>query len=343
MISPQESAVPRRKRKTNAFILGVGLTLILSLLAKGLSLLPFLSIMGQLVLAIILGMIYRASVGVPQYIMPGVAFSNKKLLRFGIILLGMRLNLTDIANAGPKVIVLAMVNITVTIFIVYGLARMLKVDRTMSLMTACGTGICGAAAVIAIAPLIKAKEQETAVSAATVAILGTLFTLIYVTIYPFLGLTPAAYGAFAGGTLHEVAHAIAAAAPGGKEAVDMSVIVKLTRVALLVPVSLIVGYWASRKQEDKTVQKNKVQIPWFVFGFLLMSGVNSLGIIPHEVATQIVNLSYILMAMAMAGLGLNVDFAFFRRNGGKPFVAGLLGSIVLSVMGFALVHVLGFM
>ncbi|MEC0241833.1 YeiH family protein [Paenibacillus dokdonensis] len=341
MIS-QESAVPRRKRKTNAFILGIGLTLILSLLAKGLSLFPFLSIMGQLVLAIILGMVYRASVGVPNYIMPGVSFSNKKLLRFGIILLGMRLNLMDIAHAGPKVVLLAAVNITVTIFVVYGLARLLKVDRTMSLMTACGTAICGAAAVVAIAPLIKAKDQETAVSAATVAILGTLFTLIYVGLYPFLGLTNTGYGAFAGGTLHEVAHAIAAAAPGGKEAEDMAVIVKLTRVALLVPVSLCVGYWASRREQEKT-HKSKIQIPWFVLGFLLMSAVNSLGIIPHAVTAQIINIAYILIAMAMAGLGLNVDFAFFRRNGVKPFAAGLMGSVVLAIMGFVLVHVLGFM
>lgn len=341
MIS-RESAVPRRKRKTNAFILGIGLTLILSLLAKGLSLLPFLSIMGQLVLAIILGMIYKASVGVPEYIMPGVSFSNKKLLRFGIILLGMRLNLMDIAHAGPKVVLLAAINITVTIFIVYGLARLLKVDRTMSLMTACGTAICGAAAVVAIAPLIKAKDRETAVSAATVAILGTLFTLVYVGLYPFLGLTPKGYGAFAGGTLHEVAHAIAAAAPGGKEAEDMSVIVKLTRVALLVPVSLCVGYWASRRAEEKTHGKSKIQIPWFVLGFLAMSAVNSLGIIPHAVTAQIINLAYILIAMAMAGLGLNVDFAFFRRNGVKPFAAGLMGSVILALLGFGLIHLLGF-
>ncbi|MEK4359627.1 YeiH family protein [Paenibacillus sp. FSL M7-1455] len=340
MIS-RESAAPRRKRNTNALMLGIGLTLILSLLAKGLSLLPFLSIMGQLVLAIILGMIYKAAVGVPESMMPGVGFSNKKLLRFGIILLGMRLNLVDIAHAGPRVVLIAAINITVTIFVVYGLARLFKVDRPLALLTACGTAICGAAAVVAIAPLIKAREQETAVGAATVAILGTLFTLLYVGLYPFLGLTPSAYGAFAGGTLHEVAHAIAAAAPGGKEAEDMSVIVKLTRVALLVPISLCVGYWASRKQEG-TAQKSKIQIPWFVLGFLLMSGVNSLGIIPHAVTAQIINLAYILIAMAMAGLGLNVDFAFFRRNGVKPFAAGALGSVVLAGLGLLLVHVLGF-
>lgn len=338
----QQSAMPRRKKKVNAFILGIGLTLILSLLAKGLAMFPFLSIMGQLVLAIMLGMIYRAAVGVPDYIMPGISFSNKKLLRLGIILLGMRLNLTDIVHAGPKVVLLAIINITVTIFAVYGAARLLKVDPKMALLTACGSAICGAAAVVAIAPQIKANEQETAISAATVAILGTLFTLLYVGLYPFLGLSPAGYGVFAGGTLHEVAHAIAAAAPGGKEAEDMAVIVKLTRVALLVPVAIAVGLWSSRKgKKTGTAGKRSIPIPWFVLGFLVMSGVNTLGIIPQGVTAQIITIAYILIAMAMAGLGLNVDFAIFRRKGVKPFAAGLLGSILLTLVGYTLVQVLG--
>ncbi|GAB6991601.1 YeiH family protein [Paenibacillus pini] len=335
----QQSALAGKKNSTG-FILGIGLTLIISLIAKGLATFPFLSIMGQLVLAIMLGMIYRASVGVPEYTKKGIAFSNQKLLRLGIILLGMRLNLTDIVHAGPKVLLLAIINITVTIVIVYGAARLLKVDNKMALLTACGSAICGAAAVVAIAPQIKANEQETAISAATVAILGTLFTLLYVGLYPILGLSPAGYGLFAGSTLHEVAHAIAAAAPGGKVAEDMSVIVKLTRVALLVPVSIFIGIWAGRKEKGENKKKG-IPIPWFVLGFLVMSGVNTLGIIPAALTSQVITFAYILIAMAMAGLGLNVDVAIFRRKGIKPFVAGLIGSLILSAMGYGLVILLG--
>ena len=168
--------------------------------------------MGQLVIAILIGMVWRAAIGVPHDAIAGTNFASKKLLRFGIILLGMRLNLVDIAKAGPKVLVIAAVVITFTIFVVYGLTKVFKVEKKLGILTACGTAICGAAAVVAIAPQVKAKDDETAVGAAIIAILGTIFTLIYTLLYPVLGLSPYGYGVFSGATLHEIAHVIAAAA-----------------------------------------------------------------------------------------------------------------------------------
>ena len=118
-----------------------------------------LNIMGQLVIAILIGMVWRAAIGVPHDAIAGTNFASKKLLRFGIILLGMRLNLVDIAKAGPKVLVIAAVVITFTIFVVYGLTKVFKVEK-LGILTACGTAICGAAAVVAIAPQVKAKMTK---------------------------------------------------------------------------------------------------------------------------------------------------------------------------------------
>lgn len=142
-----------------------------------------------------------------------------------------------------------MIVIIFTISVVYGLARLFKVEKRLGILTACGTAICGAAAVVAISPQIKAKDEETAIGAAMVAILGTIFTLLYTFLYPVLGLTQNGYGIFTGATLHEIAHVIAAAAPGGDGAIDMAVIVKLTRVALLVPVAILIGIWANRAEQ----------------------------------------------------------------------------------------------
>lgn len=339
-------ALALKKKKSFGFALGIGLTLALAVAAKYLAGFPFLSIMGQLVIAILLGIVWRAVIGVPEQAMAGISFSSKRLLRFGIILLGMRLNLVDIAHAGSKVLAIAVINILFTIFAVYGIARLFKVEKRLGILTACGTAICGAAAVVAISPQIKANDDETAIGAATVAILGTIFTLIYTLLFPVLGLTNQGYGIFAGATLHEVAHVIAAAAPGGKDAVDLAVIVKLTRVALLVPVAIVIGTWASREEHKENGNEAKaswksIPIPWFIFGFLAMSGVNTLGVIPVALATQVVVAAYLLIAMAMAGLGLNVDIATFRRLGMKSFLAGLMGSVLLSGLGFALVHLFG--
>lgn len=257
----------------------------------------------------------------------------------------MRLNLMDIVAAGPRVFLLAVIVIIFAISVVYGLARLFKVDKRLSILTACGTAICGAAAVVAIAPQIKAKDDETAIGAAIVAILGTIFTLLYTFLYPFLGLSDLGYGVFSGATLHEIAHVIAAADAGGNAAVDMAVIVKLTRVALLVPVAILIGIWSNR--EERKVQGGaakaswkSIPIPWFILGFLVVSGVNSLGIVSASVANGIVTIAYMLIAMAMAGLGLNVDLAAFRRLGMKSFAAGLIGSVMLSLVGFMLVHIL---
>ena len=103
---------------------------------------------------------------------------------------------------------------------------------------------------MAIAPQVKAKDDETAVGAAIIAILGTIFTLIYTLLYPVLGFSPYGYGVFSGATLHEIAHVIAAAAEGST-AVDIAVIVKLTRVAMLVPVAILIGLWFGKSEGSK--------------------------------------------------------------------------------------------
>lgn len=341
-----EGMYQQSNKKRNGFAFGIGLTLVIALVAKYLASFPFLSIMGQLVIAIIIGIVWRASVGVSDTTSYGTDFSCKKLLRFGIILLGMRLNLMDIVDAGPRVFLMAVIVIVFAISVVYGLARLFKVDKRLSILTACGTAICGAAAVVAIAPQIKAKDEETAIGAAIVAILGTIFTLLYTFLYPYLGLSDLGYGLFSGATLHEIAHVIAAADAGGDAAVDMAVIVKLTRVALLVPVAILIGFWTNQAERKKQVGEAKaswksIPIPWFILGFLLVSGANSFGIVSVPVASGIVTIAYMLIAMAMAGLGLNVDLAAFKRLGMKSFAAGLIGSVMLSVVGFMLVHLLG--
>lgn len=325
------------------FILGIGLSLFIAILAKYLGQFPFLNIMGQLVIAILIGIAWRAIVGVPKILIAGTNFSSKKLLRVGIILLGMRLNLVDILHAGPKVFAIAFINIVFTLFVVYGLTRLFKVEKRLGILTACGTAICGAAAVVAIAPQIKANDDETAIGAATVAILGTIFTLAYTMLYPFLGLSEHGYGIFSGATLHEIAHVIAAAAPGGKDAVDIAVIVKLTRVALLVPVAILIGIWTNRANRSQSGKKKvtswrSIPIPWFILGFLAMSALNSTGISSVTFANHVVLIAYMLIAMAMAGLGLNVDVMSFKRLGLKSFGAGFIGSILLSILGYLLVY-----
>lgn len=330
----------KQKKIQTPFLQGILLTLLFALIASYLAGFPFLSIMGQLVIAMLLGMLWRAAVEAGEPVLAGASFSSKKLLRLGIILLGMRLDLADLYHAGFSVFILSFIIVLITIPVVYGLTRLLKVDKKIGILTACGTAICGAAAVVAIAPLVKASDEETAVSAGTIAILGTAFTLTYTLAYSLFNLTPQGFGAFSGGTLHEIAHVIAAASIGGTESEDLAIIVKLTRVALLVPAALIVGILF---QEKKTEAKwTSLPIPWFILGFLFVSGINTLGVVSDATAAHIVSFSYLLIGMAMAGLGMSVNIFTFKKLGKKPLIAGLIGSVLLSFVGYGLVFILGF-
>ncbi|XEC92666.1 YeiH family protein [Paenibacillus tarimensis] len=342
----QAYATPLRKKRGSAYAEGLGLTLLMAVSAKYLAGIPFLGLMGELVIAITLGVVWRAVIGVPADSMAGISLSGKKLLRYGIILLGIRLNLADIVQAGPMVLAIALFNTLFALLIVYLLARLMKVESKLGILTACGTAICGATAVIAISPQIKASDEDTAIGTLAIAMIGTMFTLLYTALYPVFGLSAFEYGVFSGSTLHEVAHVIAAAAPGGNEAVDMALIVKLTRVALLVPVAVLIGVWAGRLERrdgsgSVRASWRSIAVPWFILGFVALSGINSFGIIPAVIADQAVTVAFLMISMAMAGLGLTVDIAAFRRLGMKPFAAGLLGSALLSIVGFALVKLFG--
>lgn len=347
----ERQTVQKATGNKQGFIQGLALTLLLAGVAYGLAQLPYLSILGQLVIAIILGMAWKTAFGVPHRLTEGIGFSSKKLLRFGIILLGTRLNLMDIVNAGPRVFILAAGSLLFGLIVVYSCCRIFKVNQKMSILTACGSSICGAAAVVAIAPQVKASNDQTAMGAAVVAILGTIFTLAYTVMYPLFGLLPASFGAFSGATLHEIAHVIAAAEPVGHESLDMALIVKLTRVALLIPVAIILGIWTQRSERRLQAQSGAGQqagrprmslktlpIPWFILGFLAMSGINTLGVFSAGVASMIILLAYLLIAMAMAGLGLNVDIATFKEHGHKTLAAGFIGSVLLSGFGYLLTH-----
>ncbi|EAE4163718.1 YeiH family putative sulfate export transporter, partial [Listeria monocytogenes] len=318
------------------FWYGIALTFCIATLSYFLAKLPFLMILGQLVTAILIGIIIRALFPVPDKWFTGIQFSNKVILRAGIILLGFRLNLVDIYHAGWRVFLIAALCLSFGITIVYFLAKLFGVDKKLAILVACGTGICGAAAVVAISPQVKADNNQTAVAATIIALLGTIFTVIYTLIYPILPLGPDGYGIFAGATLHEIAHVIAAADPGGSSAVDMAVIVKLTRVALLVPVCFVVAKMVNAGTKNR-FSWAELPVPWFIFGFLATSAINSFGIIPTSVTDFLVICAYFLIAMSMGGLGLNVHLPSFGKMGGKPFAAALIGSVFLSAFGLALV------
>jgi len=319
---------------------GIGFTFLIALLGYGLAIIPMFKKIGPLACAIIIAVIYRQIWGYPTKIHVGVQFASKKLLRFAIILYGLKLNIDVIFSDGLGLLALDAVTIIFAIFITLILAKWLKADSTISLLLGVGTGVCGAAAIAAVAPIIRAKDEDTATSVGIIALVGTIFAISYTVILPFLDIAAEKYGIWSGISLHELAHVALAAAPAGQDALAIALLAKLGRVFLLIPLSFILVYWMKRKQRLET--EGKIEFPWFLIGFIMMSIVGSYVLgkyipISDTVLNGIATVTTFILTMAMVGLGLNVSLQDVKTKALRPFIAMLITSIALSVLTFFII------
>lgn len=318
--------------KKKSFWMACGTTLVCSLLGKFLAKLPGLSLIGALVIALIVGMLFQVNQPLVQQSAVGIGFISNKFLRLGIIMLGFRLNLITLAESGIKTLVLALVVVCFTIGITYSLCRLFKVEKELSFLASFGCAICGAAAVMGISPQVKASKDNSVLAVAVVCIMGTVFTLVEVALSSILPFSDKQFGVMIGASLHEIAHAVAAGGAIGAVALDNALIMKLSRVLLLAPAALLVGIIYQKKQQKATTEKTKLPIPWFMLGFLVTSALGSFGPLSDQVIDWLVSFAYLFLGMAMAALGMSVNFKVIVTRGRNVFLAAFLGSICLLVL-----------
>src|SRR5699024_1110216 len=251
------------------WIAGVAFTFFIALLGFLLAIIPGFNVIVQLASAIIIAVIYLQLFGYPVMLREGTTFSTKKLLRLAIILYGLKLNVAVIFEDGLGLLFRDALVIIFASFATLALANLFKADRNLSLLLGLCTGVCGAAAIAAVAPIVKAKEEDTAIGVGIIALIGTFFAILYTILHPILNMLPTDYGIWSGSSLHELAHVAIAAAPAGEDALAVGLLAKLGRVFLLVPLCFILIYLMSRK--NKATTKQKVDFPWFLIGFIALS------------------------------------------------------------------------
>lgn len=278
-----------------------------------------------LIVGIILGMIYANSLrnNLPETWVPGIKFCTKEILRLGIILYGFRLTFQSVAEVGLAAITVDLIVVIVTIFLGIWLGKLLKMDKDLSLLTATGSAICGAAAVLGAESVIKPQPYKTAVAVSTVVIFGTIAMFLYPAVFNtgILGLDAKQMGVYTGSTLHEVAHVVGAGNAMGSEIADTAIIVKMIRVILLAPVLLVMALVSDKRSRiARSGEKRKITIPWFAFGFILVICFNSLNLLPAKVVDGINSFDTFLLTMAMTALGAETNFAKFKQAGAKPFL-----------------------
>lgn len=296
-----------------------------------------------MIVGIILGMLYANSLrnNLPDTWVPGILFCSKRILRIGIILYGFRLTFQDVTAVGLPAILIDAIIVTVTVCGGVLIGKLLKMDRSIALLTSVGSGICGAAAVLGAESAINTKPYKTAVAVSTVVIFGTLSMFLYPVLYRngVFDLSPELMGLFTGSTVHEVAHVVGAGNAMGQGVSNTAIIVKMIRVMMLVPALLVISWVVARnltKRDAAEQAKGKITIPWFAILFLVVIGFNSFNLLPVALVEWINQFDTFLLTMAMTALGAETSFDKFKKAGAKPFLLAAILFVWLIGGGYCL-------
>ena len=314
--------------------------------ATALGSLPWLQSHGlsALTLAIALGLLAGNLLPAPAIAASaaGLDLARQRLLRAGIVLYGLRLTLQDIGHVG-----LAGVAIDATVLCsTFALActlgpRLFGLDRSTSLLIGAGSSICGAAAVLATAPVVRGRPGQVSVAVATVVGFGSIAVVLYPALYHAAAamhpLSAASYGLWAGSTIHEVAQVVAAGHAVGDTAADIAVIAKMVRVMMLAPFLLALSAWANRTRVAPSGEpRPPLAIPWFALGFVALAGVRSLDVLPAAALAFAGHVDVALLAVAMAALGLTTRLSAIKAAGLGPLALGATLAAWLVVGGGAI-------
>lgn len=296
-----------------------------------------------LTLAIVLGMLVGNTVYplVPRLAAAsgaGVNVSKQNLLRLGVVLYGLRLTVQDIGHVGIAGVAIDALVLGSTFALACFIGtRWLGLDRKTAMLIGAGSSICGAAAVMAAEPVVKARAEQVTVAVATVVVFGTLAIFLYPALFELnqhWALIPGGangFGIYAGSTIHEVAQVVAAARSVGPDAANSAVIAKMVRVMMLAPFLVMLSAWLARddKRHAHTSAATgqapgKLAVPWFAFGFVAVVLFNSLQWLPASVVAVTTEIDTALLAMAMAALGLCTHIGAIRKAGAKPLLLALI-------------------
>ena len=297
------------------------------------------NLISPLIVAVTLGIIAGNTIEISSA-RAGMRWAASRLLRIGVVLIGLRVALDDLAAIGlPGLVVVTMV-VTVTFFGTRWLGRRMGISPDLSLLIGTGYSICGVSAVAAMNGVIRADEEEAAYAIGLVTLAGSLSILALPVLGSVVGMTPGDFGTWVGGAVHDVAQTVATASTAGDEALTAAIVVKLTRVALLAP--LVVGVALTRRRRRVAADQTRPPLlPLFVAGFLLMVGIRSTGIIPDSWMDPIRQVEGFLFTVSLVGVGFGVDLGRLRKLGGRPLALGMAAWVLVAGMSYLGVMITG--
>ncbi len=331
---------------------GWGLMFVLAFLAgkvSGLFVIDGKHLLDQAIVAIILSMLMTNLVDLPSVFKRGIR-EFEKVLKTGIVLLGLSLSFIQVLHLGATAIIVVLVCIAVAPLLIYFIGRRMKLPEKLSVLIGVGTTICGGTAIAVTAPVINATEEDVSYAIGTIALFGLMAMFVYPVVGHLLGMSQTAFGVWAGTAIHSTPQVVGAGFIYGNLAGEAATVTKLTRNLFMLPVVVSIGIW-SAKREMSTAQDAKVQInylkifPLFLFGFIGLAAVRTLmdGFMPisPELWTDATSLIHgaakFLIIMGLAGIGLCSRFGEMRKMGYKPVLLGLAASCIIAVLSISLI------
>ncbi|WP_367105165.1 YeiH family protein [uncultured Psychrobacter sp.] len=305
--------------------------------------------LSSLTLAILIGIVLGNTI-YPRFarrLNAGVAFAKGQILRLAIMFYGFKLTFTQVASVGMPAIISDALVLTSTFLLTYWIGtRWLKVDKKTTLLIGSGASICGAAAVIAAEPVVKAEAHKVTIAVATVVVFGTISMLLYPFLYHLgwlqVWLSPQDYGVYIGSTVHEVAQVVVAGNAISDDVGDTAVVTKMIRVMMLAPFLLVLSF-ALTSSKDSNVENDsedkssfmtrvkQVKMPWFAFIFILIVLLHTWLPMSDGFERSMVRLDNVLLTMAMFALGLTTHLSAIKQAGIKPLILGavMFGWLIL--------------
>ncbi|APY88471.1 putative sulfate exporter family transporter [Streptomyces alfalfae] len=272
----------------------------------------------------------------------GLTFAGKRLMRVGIVLLGLKLSLDDVLGLGWASVAMVLCVVAVTFGGTWWLGRRMGLRGDQPLLIATGYSICGASAIGAVSEVSESDERDTAASVALVTLCGTLAIAVLPLLQHPLGLSDAEFGRWVGASVHDVGQVVATAQTAGSGALGDAVLVKLMRVALLAPLVAAVALSArararsaARPDAGGEAAKRPPLVPLFVAGFLAMVLLRTTGLLPDGALDVAHTAQELLLAAALFGLGSAVDLPSLTRTGGRVAALGLVSWGVIAGVSYA--------
>ncbi|WP_268872231.1 YeiH family protein [Kutzneria albida] len=289
--------------------------------------------MGILMVAVLVGVVVGNLPVLPSSVRPVLSLWTKRLLRAGVVLVGLQLAVPQVLALGAGTVLAVVVTVAVTFFGTLALGRLFGVSRGLSMLVATGFSICGASAIAAAEGVVESEEDEVATAVALVTVFGSLTMLTLPLLADGLAL-----GRWSGLTVQEVAQVVVAASPAGAAAVGTAVAIKLSRVVLLAPVVAGMGVW--RRAANSTGERPPL-VPVFVLGFLAMVVLRSLDVLPAWALDLAKDGSTWLLAGALFGLGCAVRLRAMAKTGLRALLLGAASTVLVVGTGWVSLAVLG--